>query len=95
MTMNDKINELRRQIEIEETKIRNCNHDFGVAYYNPTTERKPYGYRIVAQGSDVWGESEGYRDVKVDRWTRKCKLCGFEQHTDKQKPIISGYEPNF
>ena len=36
----------------------------------------------------LWHEPEGYRDVKKDRWTRKCKIC--EEHTYNQKPVISG-----
>ena len=35
--MNDKIAQLRKQIEIEETKIRNCKHDFGDSYFDPET----------------------------------------------------------
>jgi hypothetical protein len=95
MNSTDNIKNLREQIEEEQRKIRNCKHDFGKPFYNAETVREAYGYRMVAQGSDVWGEPEGYRDVKKDRWTRKCTLCGCEEHTRSTKPIISGYEPNF
>lgn len=93
--MNDNIKKLQEQIEIEKRKISNCNHDFGKPYYNAEIVREPYGHKMVTQGSDIWYESEGYHDVSKDRWTRKCKFCGFEQHTHSQKPIISGYEPSF
>ena len=93
--MNDNIKRLQEQIEAEKRKISNCKHEFDKAFYNAETVREPYGYRMVGQGSDVWHEPEGYRDVKKDRWTRKCKVCGFEQHTHIQKAIVSGYEPSF
>ncbi len=93
--MNDNIKRLQAQIEAEQSKIRNCKHDFDKSFYNAETTREPYGYEMVGQGSDVWYEPKGYRDVKKDRWTRKCKVCGFEQHTYNQKPIVTGYEPSF
>ena len=93
--MNDNIKRLQEQIEAEKRKINNCQHNFDNSFFNPETTREPYGYRMVGRGSDVWGEPEGYRDVTKKRWTRKCKICGFEQHTYNQKPIISGHEPAF
>lgn len=93
--MNDKIRELQKQIQNEESKIRNCKHNFGQPYYDPETVKEPYGYRTVGQGSDVWSEPMGYRDVKKDRWTRKCSSCGFEQHTNKQEPVIKEFKPKF
>jgi len=94
--MNDKIKDLKKQIEAEEQKISNCRpHKFDKAFYNPETVRESYGCKMVAQGSDVWSEPEGFHNVTKDRWTRKCTLCGHEEHTYTQKPIISGYEPSF
>lgn len=93
--MNAKIKALQEQIEIEKKRIANCKHEFGKAFYNPETVREPYGFKTVHQGSDVWTEPEGYHDVKKDRWTRICSTCGLEQHTNKQKPVISGHEPSF
>jgi len=93
--MNDKVRQLQKEIEVEKRRIANCKHNFCKAYYNPDTKMEPYGFKQVAHGSDVWTEAEGYREVTVDRWTRKCEKCGFEEHTNKQKPIIKGYEPDF
>lgn len=73
----------------------NCQHVFDKSFYNPFTTKEPYGYRTVGMGSDVWTEPEGYRDVEKPRWTRTCKKCGFEQHTDKKKSIIIKEEPDF
>lgn len=93
--MNDKIRQLQEQIDVERSRIANCDHNFGKPYSNPETKQEGYGYRMVGHGSDVWGEYEGYRPVEVPRWTRKCSICGHEEHTYKQKPIISGHEPSF
>jgi hypothetical protein len=93
--MNDVIKKLQEQIEAEKRKIANCKHDFNEAYYDPETIKEPYGMKMVGMGSDVWHEYEGYRDVKKDRWSRKCKLCGYMQHTYTKKPVIKEYKPNF
>ena len=93
--MNYNIRRLQEQIEAEKRKISNCNHDFDKPYYNAETVKEAYDYKMVANGSDIWYEPQGYHDVKKDRWTRKCKICGFEQHTYTLKPIITGHEPSF
>ena len=50
--MNDKILQLRKQIEVEETKIRNCKHDFGDSYFDPETVMEGYGSVQDGAGSD-------------------------------------------
>jgi len=93
--MNDNIKRLQKQIEEEERKISNCKHDFDKPFYNAETVKEGYGSVQDGAGSDPHWSYAGFRDVKKDRWTRKCKICGFEQHTYNQKPIISGHEPSF
>ncbi len=48
---------------------------------------------MVTQGSDVWGEPEGYRDVEHKRWSRTCKKCGKVEYTTHRVPVK--YEPVF
>jgi len=93
--MNDKIAQLRKQIEIEEEKIRRCKHDFGDSYFDPETVMEGYGSVQDGAGSDPHWSYAGYRSVEKPRWSRKCKICGLIQHTYEQKPIIKGYEPSF
>lgn len=93
--MNDKIKQLQEQIEIEKRKISNCKHIFSNTFYNLYTEKEAAGFEMKAQGSDVYYEPTYMKDVTKPRWTRKCKICGYEKHTEKQKPIISGNEPDF
>lgn len=93
--INDKIKQLQSEIAKEQEKIRNCKHQFGEAFYNPETIKEPYGYKMITQGSDVWGEPEGYRDIQKPRWTRKCSACGLEQHTYETEPIVTGTKPKF
>jgi hypothetical protein len=93
--MNDNIKRLQEQIEAEKRKISNCKHDFDKAFYNAEIVKEGYGSVQDGAGSDPHWSYERYRDVQKDRWTRKCKTCGFEQHTHSQKPIVSGYEPSF
>jgi hypothetical protein len=93
--MNEKIRQLQEEIEREKRKLSNCQHNFGEAFYNPETVRESYGERTVARGSDIWYEPIGYHDVKKDRWTRVCNTCGKEEHTNKQKPVITNYTPDF
>lgn len=93
--MNDKIRSLQDQIEAEKQKINNCKHDFDNSFYNPETVKEGYGSVQDGAGSDPHWSFAGYRDVKKDRWTRKCKICGVEEHTYSQEPIIVGFKPSF
>ena len=93
--MNDRIKEVQKQIDIEKAKIANCKHDFSSPIFNPETVREPDGYTLIGHGSDVFYEPDGYHNVTKSRWTRQCKICGVEEHTYKQKSIITGYEPEF
>lgn len=93
--MNDKIKELQAQIKAEEVKIRNCNHAYGEAVYNPEIVVEPYGYKTVGQGSDVWTEPQGFHEVSKQRWSRKCSKCGNEQFTYKQEAVAIDYKPSF
>jgi len=93
--MNDNIKRLQAQIEAEENRIRNCKHDFDKSFYNAEkiqVQDARLGYE--RHGVDSWPILSFHTETK-DRWTRKCKLCGFEQHTYNQKPIVTGYEPSF
>lgn len=85
MNSNDKIKDLKRQIEAEEQKIANCRHEWGKSFYNPEKTSEPYGSVFRSQGSDAWTEPEGMKDVYVTRWTRVCTKCGHENHTKKEK----------
>lgn len=90
-----KLSELQRQIEEIKRKQAACNHNFGEPFYNPDTKMEGYGSKLVTQGSDAWHEYVGFKEVKVDRWTRVCTKCEYEQHTDKQEPVIKEYRPKF
>lgn len=93
--MNDKIRELQKQIEEERQRISKCKHVFDKPFYNPETVLEGYGSKMIAQGSDIWYDYEGYHNVQKERWTRKCTVCGYEEHTKQQKPIVVGHEPDF
>lgn len=89
--------QLKREYESKLSALRreqsNCNHEWGEVKYDPEIKREPYGYRIVTQGSDVWGEPKGYRDVEHKRWSRTCKKCGKVEYTKEQ--VATKYEPKF
>jgi len=93
--MNDKILQLKKEIKKEEEKIRNCEHNFGETYFNPEIIMEGYGSVQDGAGSDPHWSYAGYMPVEKNRWSRKCSICNFVQHTYEQKPIISGYEPSF
>lgn len=82
----NKLNTLR-------TEQNNCKHEWGEVKYDPEIKREPYGYRTVFQGSDHWGEPEGYHDVEHKRWSRTCKKCGKVEYTKEQVAIK--YVPKF
>lgn len=77
--MNQKIRKLYDLIADERKKIALCNHDYDEPFYNPETTKKA----SVHMGSDIWTENVNFHDVIKPRWTRICKKCGCEDHTEK------------
>lgn len=85
--------EYERKLSALRAEQNRCCHEWGEVKYDPEIKKEPYGYRMVTQGSDVWGEPEGYRDVEHKRWSRTCKKCGKVEYTTHQVPVK--YEPVF
>lgn len=89
--------QLKREYERKLSALRAeqniCCHEWGEVKYDPEIKKEPYGYRMIAQGSDVWGEPEGYHDVEHKRWSRTCKKCGKVEYTTHRVPVK--YEPVF
>ena len=89
--------QLKREYERKLSALRaeqnRCFHEWGDFKYDPEIKKEPYGYRMIAQGSDVWGETECYRDVEHKRWSRTCKKCGKVEYTTHRVPVK--YEPVF
>ena len=95
--MSEKIRKLQKEIEAEKVKMSRCCHNFGKVFYNPEIVKEGYGVKQDGAGSDPHWTYEGYRDVEKPRWTRVCGLCGYEQHTYKQKNVVieEKKEPDF
>jgi len=83
--MSDKIRELQRQIDNERNRMSRCHHDFGEPFDNPEKTRVVSGYETIRQGVDSWQQPSSWRDKYIQRWTRTCKKCGYEQHTKKSR----------
>lgn len=90
-----KLAELQKQIDEIKKRQATCSHNFGEPFYNPEKVMEPYGHKLVTQGSDAWGEPQGWHEVSKDRWTRVCTICEYEQHTSKQEAVIKEYKPKF
>lgn len=85
--------EYEKKLSVLKLEQDNCDHEWGEVKYDPEIKSDPYGYRMIAHGSDVWGEPDGYHDVEHKRWSRTCKKCGKVEYTNKQ--IAVKYEPKF
>lgn len=89
--------EIRRRYEAELSALHReqsqCCHEWDKVKYDPEIKKEPYGSKMITQGSDVWYEPEGYRDVAHGRWSRTCKKCGKVEYTAKQRP--TKMEPAF
>lgn len=90
-----KIQELQAEIDKQQQIINNCNHDFADPKYDPETVTEAYGSKLEKCGSDIWTVPEGYHQVKKDRWSRKCKICGKVEYTYTQEIAKVEYKPKF
>lgn len=95
MKLSDQLQDALRKAEEIKRQMANCKHVFKDAIYDPDTKREGYGYKMVAHGSDVWGEYEGYRDVQVPRWSRECSECGHKEYTYEQETVSVTKKPKF
>jgi hypothetical protein len=95
MNNTDKIKKLKEEIDSLQREINNCNHVFNKPKYDPETVKEGYGSVYDGAGSDPHWSYAGYRDVEKPRWSKECTICGKKVYTYKQKPIITGTEPDF
>ncbi len=95
MNTTEQIEQHKKEIANLENTVKNCNHIFETAIFDPETVKEGYGSVQDGAGSDHHWSYAGYRDVQKDRWSRKCKFCGKKEYTYKQEPVISKYVPKF
>lgn len=90
------IRDLERQITLLKLKQKDCIHEWTAPYYNPESIRVQHIVpgQYEGRGSSIWPVTR-WETTQKARWTRHCVHCGFEQHTYKQAPIISGQAPDF
>lgn len=95
MNTQERINDLKRQLQSAEAEQKNCQHDWGNSFYNAETYKKevPTG-EYEKNGSHFWAKTKFVDDQK-DRWSRKCKKCGLTQHTYKQETVKVIQQPKF
>lgn len=88
--------QLKREYESKLSALReeqnNCNHEWGEVKYDPEIQNIPmYEDRFI--GSDYMPELVGFKEKKIDRWSRTCKKCGKVEYTKEQ--VATKYEPKF
>jgi len=97
MNNNRILEQKRKELQTLEKELRqkenNCSHSWGETKYDPEKVNEPYGFKIEAQGSDIWSVPSGYREVEHPRWSRECKKCGKVEYTKEKAP--TKYEPKF
>jgi hypothetical protein len=89
--------DLMRQLEASQNRMKNCKHVFNAVKYNPDKEMKPYGSVQDGMGSDPHWSPAGYMQVDKPRWSRECKHCGKIEYTYEQENVIikSELKPKF
>ena len=95
MNKREEIENLQTRIRQLQAEISNCKHDWGVTKEDPEFNKEPCDYKLVGHGSDIWHEPQSYRDVRKDRWSRECKVCGKKEYTYSQEVIEVVKQPKF
>jgi hypothetical protein len=95
MNAREKIKQLQEAIKVQEEIIKNCKHKFDDPIYDPEEISVPDDHKgYECHGVDRWPIPSYQKETK-DRWSRECTICGHKEYTYSQKPIISGYRPDF
>ena len=89
--------QLRKEYEEKLANLRktqnNCNHEWEEVKYDPEIKKEPASYEYEGAGVDKWPVVTSWKEVKIPRWSRKCKKCDKIEYTYDQKP--TKYEPDF
>lgn len=87
---------LLRELSDSKERMKNCKHDdWKEPLYDAEIVKEGYGSVQDGAGSDPHWSFAGYRDVKKDRWSRECKLCGQKEYSYTLEPVIKEYKPKF
>lgn len=93
--LQNQIKELEQKLEELKKQQRCCLHIFGTPFFNPYDSKEEYlTGQYETQGIHHWPIT-AWKDVKKDRWTRKCTKCGFEEHTESLKTVKVVQAPDF
>ncbi len=95
MNTQQQIDKLQQDLQRLQEIQHRCQHLWEDATYDPETVKEGYGMHLVGHGSDPYPEYTGYRDVKKDRWSRKCSVCGKKEYTYTREAVVSSYKPKF
>lgn len=96
MNAQERIDDLKRQLQSAEAEQKNCQHVWGETKYNPiyipgyTDPGDPPG----TMGID-WRGPFHYPSKTEKRWTRICKKCGYEAHTNREETVQVITRPKF
>lgn len=95
MNIQNRIEELYREIESLKKEQSKCNHAWNDAIYDPekimvSDDRKGY----ETHGSDIWPVPL-YHEEQKDRWSRECSNCGLKQYTYKNEVVVTKRQPKF
>lgn len=95
MTIQDKIDSLKREIKQWEYKQSNCVHIWLSPKYDPEIKYEEYALpgQYDTQGIHMWPRTST-REVQVPRWSRTCSLCGATEYTFAQKETKT-FTPSF
>lgn len=87
--------DLQRELAQSRERMSNCKHIFKDAIFDPETVKEGYGSVQDGAGSDPHWSFAGYRNIKKDRWSRECELCGKIEYTYTLEPNVVNYKPKF
>jgi hypothetical protein len=89
--LQNRINELEQQLKNLKTGQRNCGHVFGEPY---DSKEEYLTGQYETHGIHHWPIT-AWKDVRKNRWTRRCTKCGFDEHTEILKTVKVEQAPDF
>ena len=94
--LQNRIYELEQQLKNLKVEQGRCAHTFADPFFNPYDSKEEYftGQYDETQGIHHWPIT-AWKDVRKNRWTRRCTKCGFEEHTESLKTVKVVQAPDF
>ena len=93
-TLTEKVSRLAKEMRDAQQQISACQNEYGVPVRASRQRLESVFDHYEPHGSDPEPIFNHYTITETG-WERTCRHCGYTEYTNKLKPVVKEYEPDF